>query len=84
LLLIEEKAKCSWALFDLESFLSHQLSMRGLRNPLKVAPILRESARLPEREKRIVLGIAREFGERRQAVAFATIPCTTWEPRQRG
>jgi len=25
--------------------------------------ILRESARLPEREKRIVLGIAREFGE---------------------
>jgi transcriptional regulator with XRE-family HTH domain len=27
--------------------------------------ILRESARLPEREKRIVLGIAREFGETR-------------------
>jgi hypothetical protein len=27
------------------------------------AAILRESARLPEREKRIVLGIAREFGE---------------------
>jgi DNA-binding transcriptional ArsR family regulator len=25
--------------------------------------VLRESARLPEREKRIVLGIAREFGE---------------------
>jgi DNA-binding transcriptional regulator YdaS (Cro superfamily) len=27
--------------------------------------ILRESARLPEREKRIVLGIVREFGEER-------------------
>jgi hypothetical protein len=27
------------------------------------AAILRESARLPEREKRIVLGIVREFGE---------------------
>ena len=29
------------------------------------AAILRESARLPEREKRIVLGIVREFGEAR-------------------
>jgi len=29
------------------------------------AAILRESARLPEREKRIVLGIAREVGESR-------------------
>ena len=27
--------------------------------------ILRESARLPEREKQIVLGIVREFGEER-------------------
>jgi hypothetical protein len=27
------------------------------------AAILRESARLPEREKRMVLGVAREFGE---------------------
>ena len=27
--------------------------------------ILRENARLPEREKRIVLGIVREFGEER-------------------
>ena len=27
--------------------------------------ILRESARLPEREKRIVLGIVREYGEGR-------------------
>ena len=27
------------------------------------AEILRESARLPEREKRVVLGIVREFGE---------------------
>ena len=29
------------------------------------AAILKESARLPEREKRIVLGIVREFGESR-------------------
>ena len=29
------------------------------------AAILRESAHLPEREKRIVLGIVREFGEGR-------------------
>ena len=29
------------------------------------AAILRESARLPEREKRVVLGIVREFGEAR-------------------
>ena len=30
-----------------------------------VNAILRESARLPEREKRVVLGIVREFGEAR-------------------